>query len=223
MSQLELGTKLLLKPASSIQYNPELELASVFEATLPDNQIIIEAPIHKGVLYMIPLGEILFVYFTDEKGRYDFQCRVIDRFQESDVHFIKAKVLTEISHSQRRDDFRVEKILHGKIILQKRVEGILQKLESDCQSFDISGGGIALYTNEAYEADQNVTLAIPIGYEGALIHLKAEIKWCFPCERPNYTHSTGARFLFADQNESDKMARYVFQLQYDTLQRKHLF
>ena len=241
MPELELGTRLYIKTDSSIEHHPELALVSVFEATLPDNYVLISAPFYKGSFYPLHPGETLYVHFVNKDGRYDFMCAVAERVRQGGLHFIKARLTSKIAHSQRRDHYRLQRTMKGTLSTEKAdelidgegnvvspVDALIEQTE--CLTFDISAGGVCLYARKSFAPQDVVTISLPINFEnpleappaGRFVDFVSEVMWCKPSERETFDFCVGLRFLFENNRERERMVQYVFDHQREMLQQKRL-
>jgi len=229
MKMAFIGSKLLMKTSQSIEAQPGLELTSIFEQILPGNHILITAPIHRGIIFPISLKETLYVHFLTEEGRYDFTCLVVERPIIDGIYYLKAWLTSEITRSQRRDHFRIKKPMRARLAIEGKLtidvippdaqdEGGI--VEFDCITHDISAGGLSLYLTYACELNDIVVASLPVGPDEKMVNFTCEVVWVTECDRSDYSHLVGLKFIYESEREREDMEKYVFMLQYDMIRRK---
>ena len=221
-----------MKTSQTIESQPGFELVSVVEKILPDNHLLITAPIHRGTIFPVSLKETLYVHFLTEDSRYDFICLVIDRPIINNLYYLKVRLISEITRSQRRDHFRIKKHMKSRIALEgklaidakrhpgaKNAEGIV---EFDCITHDISAGGLSLYTKQPCELRDIVAVSLPVGQNNKMVNFLCEVVWVSTCERPDeYKNIIGMKFIYEDNQSREDMVKYVFMLQYEMIRKKN--
>ena len=228
-----LGTKLSLKTSSSIESQFEFELSSVFEELVDDEHILIAAPIHKGTIFPTSLQETLYVYFFNEKGRFDFTCVVVERPIINNIYYLKVLLTSEVTRSQRRDYFRVRKSIRAKVALSgtlivdaqnhpdaKHVDGLTGTVESDCMTHDISASGLCVNMTHSCELSDLVVISLPVGPNEEIVHFMSEVVWVGPSDKPGYAYTVGLRFIYENEKDKEAMNRYVFMLQYEMIKKR---
>ncbi len=221
---VELGTRLFLKPESCLETEPELELVTSLESVADDGHFVMYAPIGKNGMYPLSVGENLFIHCIDkaqkDKGRADFQSIVVERFKSGEVYYIRAQAVSNIAFTQRRNHFRAETVLSGTISLQREMEGDIEALACACICSDISGGGAALRFNDVnLSVGEDITLSLPVGPDGQVECLIAQVRWCVLRDESAYKLYAGVQFRFAEKQQ-DMITKYVYRLQQDIMRRR---
>ena len=229
-----LGTTLFIKTIKSVEFEWELELSSIFEALIDDDQFLITAPIHKGAVFPISLKETLYVHFFTSDGRYDFTCSVTERPVIKGLYYLKIQLTSEVVRSQRRDYFRVKKALRAKASIEatadvdaknhpetKHIEGLTGAIESECLTHDISAGGISLYMTHACALNDIVIVSLPVGPNERMIKFRTEVVWVGKSsKKPEFSYIAGLQFIYEGNDEKERMVKYVFMLQYEMIRNK---
>ena len=228
-----IGTKLHIKIIRKHDSESGIEFVSVFEEILPDDHMLITAPIHKGAIFPVSLEETLYVHFFTEEGRYDFTCVVVDRPVVGNIYYLTVRLSSEITRSQRREYFRIRKAMKGKMAIQgkltvdaknhpemKHIPGITGTIESSCITHDISGGGLCLYITHSFGISDIVTVSLPIGPQEEIVDFKSEIVWIVDCDKPGYNYLAGLKFVYENDRDRERMVKYVFMLQYEMIRKR---
>ena len=215
MSVIKLGTKLLIRTQESIDKKTGLVLDSVFEEMFPDNSFLMTAPIHKGLIYPLSIDSMLYISFNTEESLYYFTCKVSNRPIIKNIFFIEARLLSDIIRSQRRDHFRMKKILKGKLTQAGNIV-------SDCLTDDVSGGGVFIYTKEHSQTGDLLTVSLPVGSDGDMMDFNAQVMWRKTSGKEEYPYSKGLKFIYENEHDVEHMEKYVFDLQYERLKNINL-
>lgn len=109
--------------------------ASKIDDISADGTLLVETPIHNGHYVPIRIGAKLTVVFFNKNGLFTFDCIVVNRFL-GNVPFIQLKIITDIKKLQRRQYFRLEKIIEFKFKISENDEVVESGIIKD-----ISGGG----------------------------------------------------------------------------------
>ena len=209
-----------------------VQLESFFEEDLPDMYLLITTPRYKGALYPILRDEKLYIHFYDnEDVRYDFNCVVVDKPRQRKNNLIKARYTSDIEREQRRTEVRLQKSMPGKLAIgsnlsmehyshDKRPEYEIDDGESDCLTFDISENGLSIYVNENCKLHDLVVIRLPIDDDEKYFSFHAEIMWIKPSDNPEYSRFVGLKFAEDDYFKSEKIMKFVLDLQYESMRKK---
>lgn len=221
MPYIESGTKLILKPLPCDASESGIELVSHFKSKTPDKHIIFEAPVHDGVLYPVSSKEPLHVSFLYKDGICRFKCVAVEQFNEEGLNYINARIITGISHTQRRRHFRVKEAIPGEITIWTRNNAKTNEACLECISCNISCGGIALYTKEACEVGKNIIVSILLWPEHKAIRLYSKVKWRKNAVFGTYSFLIGVQFYYSCNSEKEAVRNYVHQLQLKMIPKMH--
>ncbi|AST59011.1 type IV pilus assembly [Thermoanaerobacterium thermosaccharolyticum] len=137
-----------------------------------DGTLLIEAPMHNGHFVPVRIGAKLNITFFNKNGIYTFDGIVINRFL-GNISFIQLKRITDIEKLQRRQFFRLEKIMEFKYkkfddseIMEK---GVIK---------DISGGGFRAKVKKKLEVGTEIICFLNLDDEFEEIAQKCKVIRC---------------------------------------------
>ena len=216
MEKIPPGTRLQIATAESIAEKTGLILSSVFVLMMPDNNILFSAPIHDNAVYPLLPGEIIYVRYQTDEGLFNFSCSVITQPVRDPSTLIKARLTSDINRKQYREFYRMKKAVEGQIAMERN-DGIVI---SDFLTHDISASGLYIYSNEYFTLGDVVGVSLPAGSDGEKISLYSEVVWIRESPRYGYVNCAGLNFIYENEHEREKMAKFVFDLQLASLQRQ---
>lgn len=208
------GTRLELQLDRKLETEPHFMLMSTFETDISDELLLISSPFFKGHYYPIIKGEIIHITYFTEMGRYHFMGVYQEHRRQGNLHFLLIRRTSEITRTQRRDDFRLSASLNGIIEYTVLEEELPVRKQQKILTVDISAGGVAAQTNALLDQGQEVFLRLPLGANGDVISFRASVCWL----RDNppdhaYRYCTGIRFIYEDQNMKERVVQHIFKLQ----------
>lgn len=234
---IETGTKLELKKIRHAETMPEVNYVSRFLYQKSVDEAVIEMPVKSGVLVPLEPGETFQVCFFTNKGLYQCQSQVTDRYYEDSLPVAVLKLRSEFEKLQRRQYYRMECVLQlefGTIteddlrvmVMQKGELGdrIAKKDGADVgeQSvkaryypgtiLDLSGGGIRFNSEHAAESGDIVAIHVAFA-EPALqsLHtLFAKVLTVLPVPNRSGIFDHRVEFVSITNAERERIIRYIF-------------
>lgn len=215
------GTRLELQLDRKLETEPQFVLMSTFETDISNELLLVASPFYKGHYYPIIKGEIIHVTYFTEMGRYHFMGVYQEHRRQGNLHFLLIRRTSEITRTQRRDDFRLSVNLNGTIDFTVLEDEVLMFRKQKILTVDISAGGVAAQTNAYLEPGQEVILRLPLGIDGDTIAFRASICWLRD-NPPNqaYRYCAGIQFIYEDPNMKERVVQHIFKLQQQRRRRQ---
>lgn len=215
------GTRLELQLDRKLETEPHFVLMSTFETDISNDLLLVASPFFKGHYYPIIKGEIIHITYFTEMGRYHFMGVYQEHRRQGNLHFLLIRRTSEITRTQRRDDFRLSVNLNGTIDFVALEDEVPVLKQQKILTVDISAGGVAAQTNAQLDQGQEVLLRLPLGIDGDVIAFRASICWLRD-NPPNqaYRYCAGIRFIYEDQNMKERVVQHIFKLQQQRRRRQ---
>ncbi|MDE4541821.1 MULTISPECIES: flagellar brake protein [unclassified Thermoanaerobacterium] len=169
-----------------------------------DGTLLVETPIHNGHFVPIRIGAKVNVIFFNKDGLFTFDGIVINRFF-GNLSFIQLKRVTDIEKLQRRQFFRLEKIMEFKY-----------KLHEDDESFekgvikDISGGGFRAKVKKKVDVGADIICYVKLSDETDELVQKCKVVRC------NYFddgYEIAAQYVDIQDRIREKIISFIFKEQ----------
>lgn len=169
-----------------------------------DGTLLVETPIHNGHFVPIRIGAKVNVIFFNKDGLFTFDGIVINRFFDN-LSFIQLKRVTDIEKLQRRQFFRLEKIMEFKY-----------KLHEDDESFekgvikDISGGGFRAKVKKKVDVGADIICYVKLSDETDELVQKCKVVRC------NYFddgYEIAAQYVDIQDRIREKIISFIFKEQ----------
>lgn len=174
------------------------------------DEFIISGPIIKNRLILIREGDnIKISYMIKDKGKHHFLANVVSRSNKG-IYKLKIKKISEIKVIQDREHFR----LSTNIAISKySEEGSKdnQYFIETCETKDVSGGGMKIYSNILHDIGDIVTCSIDLFDEELFI--KGKIVRIEEVDSFNYKYLIGLQFFNIDDRSRDMIIKYIFEEQ----------
>ncbi|NMB96994.1 MAG: hypothetical protein GYA02_10355 [Clostridiaceae bacterium] len=217
IKDIETGTKLELEIYDNKNKKDQKTLTSQFENSEGEDCVIIHAPLYKRNIYPLHKGDLLNVFFFHEEKLYCFNGKVQERYVSNELHFVKVKVLSEITYIQRRRDYRLSCSLQ---INYREVELVGLQLEPKDEEFtstiiiNISGGGLCVLLSE--ELTVNTYLECFIALEddlsvrfiGKIVRIEKNDE-----NSTNYKYKAGMSYLIISDKDREAIVKFIFKEQ----------
>ncbi len=213
MAELTVGMKL------DVFVNPEkdggerVKLLATLEGFADGLRILITAPTLGMNLYPLAIRQKLDLQCYVKSAIINFEAAVLQKIQRGNMSYILLERTSDFKRTQRRQDFRLDCLLDGRIEFLDADSGNL--LKAPVIVNDISGGGTSIVSKTAFETGDKITVHLPIGDKLANITYQCEVRRCFEDKEtvlPMKFH-IGLRFLFKDEREKDYLISRVFVME----------
>jgi len=222
-----------------LKNNTSLTLKTFVYEVTSDEKIIMANPISEGTLYpMERSNEYYFRFFLENVGMFLFKGNVINRISFDNLPAIDITLTSDIKKVQRRRFFRVRfmsrgNFLHEKKLSEDEINQLKDKLkakfknESDIliedtiieripfDTLDLSGGGIRVVSNYAFELGEFVEGEFYIS--GGMVKFKGEVTRNE--KNASNRYEVGIRFVEVDSNTQSKIVAYVFEIERNLIKK----
>ncbi len=208
--------KLTVVSDERLEKDSSFYMTSSLEDILPGDVFLITAPVLRELQIPIRNGERLRLSFQDRAASYGFEAEVLERVKKDRLDYLRVKRLSPIIRVQRRQDFRLEIELDGKLdqaYVDMSGERKVRRLPIVTK--DVSGGGAFIRLNTQLFVNENVVVYLPLGNCGDIKAFPASVRWCARAEvqDPRWKWYTGIMFRHREQAEKETLVRYLFALQ----------
>lgn len=213
-------------------FNPDTNEKRIYKSQVFDimdnNEICIAMPFEGTKLIVLSLNKRYKMCFYTKNGLYECMGYVVERYKSDNRHVARISIKTGLKKIQRREYYRLEKLIDLEYRLLTEEEETLEtaqdvlnkELEYERRpdyykgvAVDVSGGGARLILDEAYPPGTHL-----------IVHFFETI---FP-DRPDYyalaqvvmserlegQHGQGSNrmeFVLKNEQEREKLIQYVFQ------------
>lgn len=232
LSKLKPGDKMEIRLLSQIEENIKTpEKILVFSSQLYDvrNDHVLEIamPMQDGKMILFPVGTRVEATFISEGMLYRAPLTVTARKKENGLFWLETTMMDEVSKYQRRQFYRLEKMLDVTYYPVKSDVAEPEALQSSwwmggddapdeifsAVSLNISGGGMRLVTKRSLEKGQHVMLDFNLDMEEEMekMHLLGEIVECRRIDgtaQPKYM--VRLKFLSLSEGKREKIIKYIF-------------
>lgn len=206
-SSLSVGMKLRIELAKE---NELISYPSQLLDIVNNEEFIIGGPIIKSNLILIREGENINIsYMIKDKGKHYFSAKVISR-TNTGIYKLKVKKTSDIKVIQDRKHFRLPVNIPISKYFEKEIENNEDFIEN-CESKDISGGGIKIYSNVEHEVHDIVACSIDLFDEKLFI--KCKVVRIEEVDSFNYNYLVGLQFIDIEDRSRDLIVKYIFEEQ----------
>jgi len=198
---------------------PEIEdYASKIIDIEGDDIIHILNPMLEGQIRLIPLGAVIdvIVYRNDAVGGIvSFTGEVVNRV-ESNINFIKVKIISKLKKIQRREFYRLPIIT--KVHIRKLLIDSTSELNlDDSQKYDVgvtkdlSGGGMSVASNLIVDKDDIVAVKIFVdNNEVNFIFAHGKVLRTQLIDTSAYKYEIGIQFESITETARENLIQYIF-------------
>lgn len=221
----------------------EQELPKVYKSQVLDvkenGNLEISMPSENGRLVLLPLSIRLEFVFFSRGGMYRAIGQIKERFKSANVYMLEIELKSQLTKYQRREFFRYPCVIgmtfyevtkeetqigsgEALMIQIREEEGEGRDREYKGQIVDLSGGGVRFYTDQKFEADQNVLFEIHLENESMnkLFYIIGNIINCTKVGRVSEKpYEARAKFLIQDSNIREEIIRFIFEEERKARQR----
>jgi len=224
ISDLVIGTKFEIEVFNRDGEKAIPSFSSKLETVLDDNNLVVNAPIFKGIIFPVHIGWKVNVYFTHKKNMYFFPAKIVERSIKDDIPLMQIEVTEKITRIQRRHFFRLNISLpvryreHNPI--QK--EDVKQQKYAETTTIDVSGGGISIITDEKFEFDKAVEcqLLLPDNKEIPFIGKVVRSEKLYDVNPDKY--KTAIKFSAMENKNKESLIKYLHNEQIKLIRKGFL-
>ncbi|MDF2472629.1 MAG: hypothetical protein K0R21_411 [Anaerocolumna sp.] len=155
---------------------------------IDNNKAVISMPIKKGHIIPLPIGEKYILYFYTDKGL--FQCNVIvsDRYKLKNIYVLVVEFLSDLEKIQRRQYYRIDCLMDTIYhVITEKEQKLTYKIikneyennedkQTDIETLeeykkiwyegtitDLSGGGARFYSSNLHQPGETILLSLDLG------------------------------------------------------------
>lgn len=193
---------------------------------LDDERLLLSIPIHKGKMFILHIGEELFIEsHKKDSGIYNFYAKVESRKKTANLMAMITRVSSDIKKIQRRSFYRIAYYSDINIITgEKKVDPAIQKkyknnpdvivddVEYDylvTKGRNISGGGLGAVSTVPLELGKAVSGTFQINEK--TVEFDAVVTRCAENKELIYKYDIGFKFVDLDSNIRSSIISYIFK------------
>lgn len=175
------------------------------------NEYKISGPIVKNELIPLHNGEkIIISYIIKDKGKHYFSAEITDRKYKG-IYILTIKKMSNIKKIQKRKYYRLLENIPISIQYKKQDVNAEKTIVEKCESKDISGGGMKIYSNKLHKVGDEVACSINLLDEKMII--KCKVVRIEAVDSFNYKHLIGLEYKDIDDKYRDTIIKYIFKKQ----------
>lgn len=195
---------------------------------LEKDQLRIAMPFDESKLVVMSLNVSYKMYIYAESGLYECVGHVVDRFKSSNIYIAVLSLKTGLKRVQRREFFRLEKILDVDYRILNEEESQLESVEAVMEydslsgevplykkgiAVDLSGGGARFMFDKAYTVASNILLRfyINIEEEDKPFYVLGKVVMSEKLANKMNQHENRLEFVRIKETEREKLVQYIFQ------------
>jgi len=226
---LKIGNKIELDKINKLSGNAQkgdIYVSQILDLDEKKQEITAAMPIMQGHIVPLEVGQELNVYFYSDKGIYKNKCKVIFRGKQDDVYIMKLTMLSEMKKFQRRQFYRLPcnieaiiRFLDEEQVATYSKNHLPPKVGSDRAGIgmivDISGGGVRIMSDTAFEVDGYIFMTFPIQMNIGDRNIEVLGKVVASIESPNRNNYFDNRIQFKeiDIELRDTIVKYIYEQQ----------
>lgn len=197
----------------------------------------VAVPFEGGRLIPLEVGSKYEARFMSQNGMYLCQAEITGRFKQGTLFFLRMKILTELKKDQRRQFFRLDRIIFANyhiISLEEQVlikrflakdfandwefrqaERRYEQVKGDTYKgmiVNISGGGVKLVTDIPLEKDMQLFMDFAL-YERPdepLLNMKGRVVHAEQTKNNNNKYENRIEFIDVSATDRETIVRFVF-------------
>lgn len=246
---LKVGDRIELKSIQQVRLmenTPKIYVSQVLDI-LDEYRMNIAVPIESGHLVPLEIGSRYEMSFLTNQGLYMCKCEVKNRLKQNNLYYLAVSIISELKRDQRRQYFRLEKIIPIKYRIVSELEirlryfmekkaykddrekrivtEKLSQLEGswmDGTIVNVSGGGVKFSSMGRHENGNVINIVFALDEE---IMIEANAKVIGVADIPNSKGLKEYRCEFAKIKKEDreKIVRYVFSEERKQRQKENGF
>lgn len=214
---------------------------------MEDDQVKLAMPMEGGRMVPLTVGDLYEVCFYTSNGLFQAQIEIVDRYKEGSVFLLVGEFRSDLEKCQRRQYYRLEKIIdinyrnytREEEILERRLlvndfaneearlscKKILDEVKSKWMAAtitDISGGGVKFNSFTLHKKNTLLYLRIPIEQKGQtrMFELKGEVVFSDILPKRTDFYQTRVKFIDLDRDEREEIVRFVFEQERKMLRQR---
>ena len=219
---ITVGCKIELVSLNDIEkqvQNKKVYVSKIYDI-LETNLLQIAMPIYDGKMVPLSVGSTYSACFFTDKGLFECNVVVSSRYKSGHLFFLEVNLLNSLTKVQRREFFRLDCSINGKIRIMTDEEyetGVYDESTSweDVKIVDISGGGVKLFQHSFFEPNEMIILKFDLPIEGETVgmELVGRILRSIPFQGRTDIYDERIEFININQENRDKIVKYIFECQ----------
>lgn len=178
--------------------------------------IHIGLPMENGHMVALQIGENYKICFYTKRGLFQCDALVIDRYKEGPLHIATLQVLSNLVRHQRRQFYRLEKIMDIMHCLYQEDKSSDEQTEYQWKKAimtDISGGGARFNSGSHYNTKDRVFLKviIPLQSGSQELILKARVIASQMLSNQLGVYENRVEFSEIELAQREAIIRFVFE------------
>lgn len=210
------------------------------------DQVKLAMPMEGSRMVPLTVGDLYEVCFYTSKGLFQAQLEIVDRYKENNIFLLVGEFRSDMEKCQRRQYYRLEKIIDINYRNYTREEEILERrllvndfaneeARQSCKKIlgevknkwmvatitDISGGGVRFNSFNLHKKNDLLYLRVPIEQKGEtrMFELKGEVVNSDILPKRTDYYETRVKFIDLDRDEREQIVRFVFEQERKMLRR----
>lgn len=191
-----------------------------------EEEIIVNIPMEKGHLILLPNGMMIQLLLYCGKGLYNCNAIVKERYKKDNMYLMNLEIKSQLKKFQRRNYYRLNclvdldyRILAPDLEIKPLTEEVLDTyIENEGTSeifsgtiVDISGGGLRFMSKNENQKGSRMLLSFilestTLQYEPLLI---GELLSCYKTDLQE-VYENRLQFLQIEESEREKIVKYIF-------------
>lgn len=200
-------------------------LSQIYDIDTDNEKINISMPIKEGRLIPLPVGSRYSVCFYTEKGLYQCECVITDRYKSNNLYVLVIEPRTELQKYQRRQFFRLETVTKISYRVLKDPEiAEIEKAKKIADNFDagelltgtsidISGGGLKFSGKEQLEKGCMIYTEFSLAVSQSMkkFRIVAEVIESARLANRYDMFQNRIKYLFITPDERELLIKYIFE------------
>lgn len=190
---------------------------------LSKERLEILMPHEQRKLILLPIDAEYTMYFYVEKGVYECNARIVDRYKSNNVFILVVELLTPLKKYQRREYYRHSCVLElGTRVLEEEEVALLSTSVYEfkqglplqkCVILDISGGGLRFIADQKY--DEGVLLyccyKLKIDDREEVYEIVGKVLHTEPVEKKRGYFEHRIQYEYIEDRKREEIIRYIFE------------
>lgn len=230
LNTIQPGDKLEMHYINSL--NQDLILETIVYDVISDNEILINNPVIKGKLYLIPMNiEVTAFTKRADVGVVIFRALLVKREKNGNVYTIKARITSPLEKQQRRHFFRVKMYNDMKAYCMVDVQGHPvdyyifdpdvvkeQQIDFKVSLIDISGGGVCIRSKIELPIGTFVYGVLP--FSTRKLEINGTVVRCISSAKFQNEYELGVEFKDLPRDVIRIITSYVFKAQQEARRKE---
>lgn len=205
---LNIGMKLEIE---IFKGNKEIVYTSQLLDIKNSEEFTISGPISQTDLVLLHNGEnVTISYMIKDKGKHYFLAKIISR-SNTQIYSLKIKRISSIKNIQQRNYYRLLASIFVLKYFKEQNAKIQAGIIENCETKDISGGGMKIYSNKLHNIGDEVDCSFDLLNKNILV--KCKVVRIDNVDSFNYKYLMGLEFIDIEDNYRDIIIKYIFKEQ----------